>query len=73
MDSQFPKLTYNSMVGQQQNIFGLQHTEATKWLSHRKIRPEDLASAIACIINDKVWIITAIRHELLIFMGAIAA
>jgi hypothetical protein len=72
LDSQFPKLTYCSMVHQQQNIFGLQHTEASKWVAHRRVPPEELSSAIACRVGEKVWIIMAIRHELLIFMGALA-
>jgi hypothetical protein len=73
LDSQFPKLTFSSMVGQQQNIFGLQPVEASKWTAHRRLTPEDLASAVACRVNEKVWIVMAIRHELLIFMGALAA
>jgi hypothetical protein len=39
------------MVGQQQNIFGLQPTEASKWITHRKVSLDDLAKAFACLVN----------------------
>lgn len=49
LDAQFPKLTYSSMVGQQQNIFELQPVEASKWVTHRKVAPNELNSAIVTV------------------------
>lgn len=38
------------MVGQQQNIFELQPTEAAKWLTHRKTSLVDLKDAIVILL-----------------------